>query len=336
MEFKTLNQFILERQAEFPFASGELSRLLSDIALAAKVVNRAVNKAGLADILGEMEAFNPQGEQQQKLDVLADELFVTALRRGKECCVIASEEHEQIIDLTHGGTTERGKYIVCIDPLDGSSNIDVNVSVGTIFSIYRNTSTSTADTLQSGRHQVAAGYVLYGSSTMLVYTTGYGVNGFTLDPSIGEFCLSHPQLIMPKDGDTYAINEGNYTHFPAAVKMFIKYCQEEDSNTRRPYSSRYVGSLVADVHRILLKGGVFIYPKSARYPQGKLRLMYECNPMAFIVEQAGGCATTGVNAVLDRIPTQLHERCALILGSYNLVEKVTECYRQQLADELIK
>lgn len=321
----TLGQFIIEKQADFPYAKGELSRLLRDIGIAAKIVNREVNKAGLVDILGDNGTTNIQGEGQKKLDVYADEQFISALRSGGECCVVASEEHDDCIFID-SHISKNAKYIVCIDPLDGSSNIDVNVSVGTIFSIYRRTDPTgpirPEEVLQPGTQQVAAGYVIYGSSTMLVYTTGKGVNGFTLDPSIGEFCLSHPNMRMPLDGTIYSINEGNYVKFPQGVKDYIKYCQVEDAETRRPFTSRYIGSMVADVHRNLIKGGVFLYPTTSSHPQGKLRLMYECNPLAFIVEQAGGKATDGYRRILDIQPQYLHERTPIFIGSTAMVEKV--------------
>jgi len=321
----TLGQFIIEKQADFPYAKGELSRLLRDIGIAAKIVNREVNKAGLVDILGDNGTTNIQGEGQKKLDVYADEQFISALRSGGECCVVASEEHDDCIFID-SHISKNAKYIVCIDPLDGSSNIDVNVSVGTIFSIYRRTDPTgpirPEEVLQPGTQQVAAGYVIYGSSTMLVYTTGKGVNGFTLDPSIGEFCLSHPNMRMPSDGTIYSINEGNYVKFPQGVKDYIKYCQVEDAETHRPFTSRYIGSMVADVHRNLIKGGVFLYPTTSSHPQGKLRLMYECNPLAFIVEQAGGKATDGHRRILDIQPQYLHERTPIFIGSTAMVEKV--------------
>ncbi|WP_437919525.1 class 1 fructose-bisphosphatase [Sphingobacterium sp. LRF_L2] len=328
MALKTLGQFIIEKQADFPYAKGELSRLLRDIGIAAKVINREVNKAGLADILGEIGDQNIQGEVQKKLDVYADEQFIEALRRGGECCYIASEEHEFGIDLTRGYHVNNGKYMVCIDPLDGSSNIDLNVSVGSIFSIYRRKIADveiTADEiLQLGSDQVAAGYIIYGSSTMLVYTTGKGVNGFTLDPSIGEFCLSHPNMKIAENGTTYSINEGNYLKFPQYVKDYIKYCQMEDAETSRPYTSRYIGSMVADLHRTLITGGIFLYPETSSYPQGKLRLLYECNPMAFIIEQAGGKAVSGQERILTIQPKYLHQRSSIIIGSRLMVEKVQE------------
>ena len=321
---KTLGQFIIEKQADFPYAKGELSRLLRDIGIAAKIVNREVNKAGLMDILGNAGSINIQGESQQKLDVFANEQFISALASGGECCIVASEENEDIIHID-AAVANNAKYIVAIDPLDGSSNIDVNVPIGTIFSIYRRLSqdgpATLADVLQPGTAQVAAGYVVYGSSTMLVYTTGKGVNGFTLDPSIGEFCLSHPNLQIPQDGFIYSINEGNYVHFPKGVKQYIKYCQVEDKGTKRPYTSRYIGSMVADLHRNLIKGGIFIYPVTAAAPNGKLRLVYECNPMAFIIEQAGGRATNGNHRILELDVMELHQRSPIFIGSVNMVKQ---------------
>lgn len=328
---KTLGQFIIEKQADFPYAKGELSRLLRDIGIAAKIVNRAVNKAGLVDILGDEGTVNVQGENQKKLDVYANDQFIAALQSGGECCIVASEENDEFIYI-QSEVSKDAKYIVAIDPLDGSSNIDVNVAIGTIFSIYRRKSVdgkaTLSDVLQKGTEQVAAGYVIYGSSTMLVYTTGKGVNGFTLDPSIGEFCLSHPDMKIPKDGYIYSLNEGNYVHFPEGVKQFIKYCQIEDAQTQRPFGSRYIGSMVADLHRNIIKGGIFIYPTTASAPQGKLRLVYECNPMAFIIEQAGGRATDGYERILDKQPETLHQRAAIFIGSENMVLKAEEMMQQ--------
>lgn len=326
---KTLGQFIIEKQADFPYAKGELSRLLRDIGIAAKIVNREVNKAGLVDILGTVGGTNVFGENQKKLDVFADEQFISALKNGGECCFVASEEQEEGIELTDSGISKNAKYIVCIDPLDGSSNIEVNVSVGTIFSIYRRVTKlgetlCEKDLLQNGLKQVAAGYIIYGSSTMLVYTTGKGVNGFTLDPSIGEFCLSHPNMTIPNSGRIYSINEGNYSKFPQGIKNYIKYCQVDDAATSRPFTSRYIGSMVADIHRNLLMGGVFIYPQTAGMPQGKLRLMYECNPIAFIIEQAGGKASTGTERILEIEPIEMHQRIPAIIGSTEMVDKVLE------------
>ncbi|MBK6444867.1 MAG: class 1 fructose-bisphosphatase [Bacteroidetes bacterium] len=323
----TLGQFIIERQTDFPYAKGELSRLLRDIGIAAKIVNREVNKAGLVDILGEFGTINVQGENVKKLDVYANEQFIAALSAGGETCAVASEENEGLVHID-SEVSKNAKYVVCVDPLDGSSNIDVNVSIGTIFSIYRRTSFSgkveEKDYLQRGTDQVAAGYIIYGSSTMLVYTTGKGVNGFTLDPSIGEFCLSHPDMICPQNGIIYSINEGNYVHFPDGVKQYIKYVQVEDSKTSRPYSSRYIGSLVADFHRNLLKGGIFIYPSTMKSPKGKLRILYECNPLAFIIEQAGGKASDGFRRILDLQPTSLHQRTPLFIGSSEMVTMAEE------------
>ena len=323
----TLGQFIIEKQADFSYAKGELSRLLRDLGIAAKIVNREVNKAGLVDILGDAGTTNIQGEGQKKLDVYANEQFIAALTSGGECCIVATEEEDEFVPID-SPVSKDAKYIVCIDPLDGSSNIDCNVAVGTIFSIYRRKSVdgnaTLADVLQKGTDQVAAGYIIYGSSTMLVYTTGKGVNGFTLDPSIGEFCLSHPNMKIPNDGTIYSINEGNYVHFPEGVKKYIKYAQVEDLATSRPYTSRYIGSMVADLHRNLIKGGIYIYPTTAASPNGKLRLLYECNPMAFIIEQAGGIASDGFNRILEIEPTELHQRTSIFIGSPKMVKKAEE------------
>lgn len=324
----TLNEFIIKRQADFPYAKGELSRLLHHVGVAAKIVNKKVNKAGLVDILGEAGELNIQGEDVKKLDIFANEQFIGAMRVSGECCAVASEENQEIITFDDGLALD-GNYIFCMDPLDGSSNIDVNVSVGTIFSIYRRISprgskAELMDFLQEGTKQVAAGYIIYGSSTMLVYSTGRGVNGFTLDPSIGEFCLSHPDIKTPESGIIYSINEGNYVHFPQGVKKYIKYCQEIDPETSRPYTSRYVGSLVSDFHRNLLKGGIFIYPSTQSAPKGKLRLIYECNPISYIAEQAGAKASNGKKRIMELIPKDLHERVPFYVGSKNMVEKVEE------------
>lgn len=324
----TLNEFILEKQKEIPFAKGELSRLLHHMGLAAKVVNREVNKAGLVDIIGETGVENIQGETQKKLDDFADQKFILSLRSSSECCGIASEENQDVVTFQNEMSRD-GKYVICIDPLDGSSNIDVNVSIGTIFSILKRkspvgTPSTKDDFLQPGHRQVAAGYILYGSSTMLVYTTGQGVNGFTLDPSFGEFCLSHPDIKIPEEGHIYSINEGNYTKFPDGVKRYIKYCQENDKESGRPYTSRYIGSLVADFHRNLLKGGIYLYPCTQANPNGKLRLLYECSPMAFIVEQAGGMAIDGQRRIMDIEPENLHQREPFICGSTKMVEKAQE------------
>ncbi len=330
----TLNEFIIERQADFPYAKGELSRLLTHIALAAKVVNSEVNRAGLVDILGTTGDVNVQGENVQKLDEYANEKFAIALRGSSECCGIATEERQDIIKFDTEMAKD-GKYIVCIDPLDGSSNIDVNVSIGTIFSIYRRVSpvghvAQLDDFLQEGTKQVAAGYVIYGSSTMMVYTTGRGVNGFTLDPAIGEFCLSHSDVKTPLTGSLYSVNEGNYAQFSDGVKSYIDYCKEIDEGTKRPYSARYIGSLVADFHRNLLKGGVYMYPPTEAYKTGKLRLIYECNPMAMLVEQAGGMAVDHEgNRILDIKPKTLHQRVPLYVGSRTMVERVVEFIKKE-------
>ena len=324
----TLNQFIIEQQANVPQATGDFSGLLYHVGIARNKVNREVNKAGLVDILGRAGVENIQGEDQQKLDVYANETFIGELKASGECCAVASEENQDIIVFDEGLSRD-GKYIFCMDPLDGSSNIDVNVSIGTIFSVYRRKSplgevAKLDDFLQKGCKQVAAGYVIYGSSTMLVYTAGNGVNGFTLDPSIGEFCLSHPDIKTPEDGTIYSINEGNYEKFPVGVKKYIKYCQETDKKTDRPYTSRYIGSLVADFHRNLLKGGIFIYPETKTHPNGKLRLLYECNPIAFIAEQAGGVASDGERRILELMPESIHQRIPFYVGSKNMMRKITE------------
>ncbi len=330
---KTLGEFIVDQQMEYPDATGELTSLFSSIRLAAKILHREINKAGLADIIGIAGAANVQGEQQQKLDVYANERFKSALAQRGVVCGIASEEEEQFVKFEETKNLE-GKYVVLIDPLDGSSNIDVNVSVGTIFSIYRRVSpvgshVTEEDFLQPGHKQIAAGYVIYGSSTMLVYSSGNGVNGFTYDPTIGVFCLSHPNLRIPESGTIYSINEGNYVHFPDGVKKYIKYCQEEDKPTKRPYTSRYIGSLVSDFHRNLIKGGIYMYPSTSSHPNCKLRLLYECNPMAFLIEQAGGKAIAGPGQrILDIPPTQLHQRCPLFVGSPKMVDTLEGFIKQ--------
>ena len=324
---KTLGEYIIDNQREFQYSSGELSRLLSSIKLAAKVVNHEVNKAGLVDILGAAGETNIQGEDQQKLDVYANEVFMGTLVNREIVCGIASEEEDEFVIIEGKNRSHDNKYIVLIDPLDGSSNIDVNVSVGTIFSIYRRvtplgTPVTEEDFLQPGNLQVAAGYVVYGTSTMLVYTTGHGVNGFTLNPAIGTFYLSHPNMTFPDDGKIYSINEGYYVHFPQGVKDYLKYCQEEKDD--RPYSARYIGSLVSDFHRNMIKGGIYMYPTSSKAPQGKLRLLYECNPMAFLAEQAGGKASDGYRRILEIKPTELHQRAPIFVGSKNMVRIIEE------------
>ncbi len=313
----TLDRFIKQKQVDFPFASGELSQLLRDIALAGKIINREVNRAGLMGITGEFGAQNVQGEAQQKLDVIANIRFVRALKNGGEVCAIISEEDDHMIDTGN----HQGKYIVAMDPMDGSSNIDANVSIGTIFSIYRRVSPVgsppiMADVMQSGIRQIAAGYLIYGSSTMLVYTTGHGVNGFTYEHSLGEFFLSNPGMKIPEDGSLYSVNEGNYYEFSKAIQRVI------DGYRKQKLTARYIGSLVADFHRNLIKGGIFLYPPTRTNTNGKLRLLYECYPLAFVVEQAGGMATDGEKRILDIEPMSLHQRCPLYIGSRKLVESV--------------
>ncbi len=324
---KTLGEFIIENQAAFQYSSGELSKLINAIRLAAKVVNHEVNKAGLVDILGTAGEMNIQGENQQKLDVLANEKFIQTLKNREIVCGIASEEEDDFISINSNDEKHRNKYVVLIDPLDGSTNIDVNVSVGTIFSVYRRitpvgTPVTLEDFLQPGKNQVAAGYIIYGTSTMLVYTTGHGVNGFTLNPAIGTFYLSHPDMQFPESGKIYSVNEGNYIHFHQGVKDYIKYCQKEEDD--RPYTSRYIGSLVSDFHRNMIKGGIYMYPKSSITENGKLRLLYECNPMAFLAEQANGMAIGGRSRILDVKPEELHQRIPFFCGSRKMVEKLQE------------
>ncbi|MFB9862817.1 class 1 fructose-bisphosphatase [Rufibacter immobilis] len=312
----TLDRFIHRKQEDFPYATGELSQLLRDIALAAKIVSREISRYD-QNTTGAVGLQNVQGEQQQKMDMIANIRFIRALRNGGEVCAIVSEEEEDII---HTGNAH-AKYIVAMDPLDGSSNLDVNIPVGTIFSVYRRVSTqqeqgTLADCLQQGTQQVAAGYILYGASTMLVYTTGRGVNGFTYEPSLGEFFLSHPDIKIPATGHDYSCNEANVSFFPLGIQNYLAFCKAEK------YSSRYIGSLVADFHRNLLKGGIYFYPGTDKNPEGKLRLLYECNPLAFLAEQAGGKATDGVARILEKMPAQLHERCPLVIGSAEMVDKV--------------
>jgi len=310
----TLDRFIKKKQDEFPFATGELSQLLRDIALAGKIINREVNKSGLLDIAGAFGNKNVQGEDQQKLDVIANIRFTRALRNGGQVCGIISEEDEEIIHLN-----PNSRYVVAMDPLDGSSNIDVNVSIGTIFSIYRRVSpiggpVQEEDVLQKGVNQVAAGYILYGSSTMLVYTTGHGVHGFTLEPSLGEFVLSHDIMKCPEEGKIYSINEGSWNQFEEGTRNYINDCKNKG------LTARYIGSLVADYHRNMLKGGIYIYPKTDNAPDGKLRLLYECNALAFIAEQAGGMATDGHQRILEIDPTAFHQRSPFYIGSTKMVE----------------
>ncbi|MCA0366026.1 MAG: class 1 fructose-bisphosphatase [Spirosomataceae bacterium] len=312
----TLDRFIKQHQQAFPHASGELSQLLRDIALAAKVVNREINRAGLVDIIGGFGSANVQGENQQKLDVIADIRFIRALKNGGEVAAIVSEEKENIIFTGN----DHGKYVVAIDPLDGSSNIDVNVSIGTIFSIYRRitpvgSQPTIEDFLQGGRKQAAAGYILYGSSTILVFATGHGVNAFTYEHSLGEFFLSHKNMQIPLTGNIYSCNEGNYYEFPEYVQKYITNCKS------KRYAARYIGSLVGDFHRNLLKGGVYLYPPTKKTPVGKLRLLYECYPLAYLIEQAGGQAFSDIDRdILDIKPTDVHQRSPLYIGSTEMLD----------------
>ena len=323
-KIKTLTEFITDQQALNPGAKGDLSRLLNDIAIASKIVHREINKAGLVDILGEVGQENVQGESVKKLDLYANDQFIAAFKSGGECAAVASEEDEDIIILD-GLNSQNGKYLVSIDPLDGSSNIDVNISVGTIFSVLQRKNTNKTVTKEeffvAGKEQVAAGYVIYGSSTMLVYTTGNGVNGFTLDPSIGEFCLSHPNIQTPVTGEIYSVNEANLNTMSKGVKKYVSFCQQLDDNKNRTHTARFMGSLVADFHRNLLKGGIYIYPKTTAAPLGRLRLLYECAPLAWIAEEAGGKATDGTQRILDIVPTDLHQRTPYFIGSTQMVEK---------------
>ncbi len=317
----TLDEFILHRQKDFPYASGELTGLLRDIGVAAKIVNREVNKAGLVGILGGADSENISGDEVKKLDIFANKKLIECLKNSGECAGIASEEIEDFIPIA-SIDGKQSKYVVVFDPLDGSSNIDVNVSVGTIFGIYRRLSDTDKsikehDFLQPGAQLVASGYVLYGTSTMLVYTTGRGVNGFTLDPSIGEFCLSHRDINIPNRGNYYSVNQGYYLKFDVEMRRYIDHCS--DMNLRL----RYIGSMVSDVHRSLFQGGIFLYPNTRKYPQGKLRLVYECNPLAFIVEQAGGKAITcQLERILDLQPQHLHQRATIAIGSPDMVDEM--------------
>ncbi len=317
----TLDEFIIHRQKDYPFATGELTGLLRDIGVAAKIVNREVNKAGLLNILGAAGNENKSGDRVQKLDLYANEKLIECLRNSGECAGVASEENEDFIPIPPVDGKE-SKYVVVVDPLDGSSNIDVNVSVGTIFGIYRRKSdpagpVTREDFLQPGRDLVAAGYVLYGTSTILVYTTGRGVNGFTLDPTIGEFCLSHQNIQIPKRGNFYSVNQGYYLKFDVEMRRFIDYCSEQN------YGLRYIGTMVSDIHRILFQGGIFLYPNTRKYPEGKLRLLYECSPLAYVVEQAGGKAITcQLERILDIVPTHLHQRTSIAMGSPEMVDEM--------------
>lgn len=320
-----LDEFTIQETRKFPNATGELSAILRDIGLACKIINKQVLKAGLVDILGQHGATNVQGEEQMKLDVFADEALINVLRHSADCAGVASEENDTFIAFEDEFSVN-SKYVVLFDPLDGSSNIDVNASIGTIFSIYKRVSQlgqpcKEEDFLQPGNRLMAAGYVIYGSSTMLVYATRLGVNGFTLEPSIGEFCLSHPDMKCKENGKIYSINQGNTCRYDDGMKAYLNYCMEDNKEDGRPYSHRYIGSMVADMHRTLIKGGIFMYPADNKNPNGKLRLQYECNPMAFLMEAAGGVATTGSQKILDIQPAELHQRVPIFIGSKNMVEK---------------
>lgn len=322
----TLDEFIIQTQKDFPLATGELSGLLRDIGLASKLVHRDLSKAGLVEnILGNTGDTNVQGEEVKKLDEFANNILIQCLKTSGECCGIASEEEDTFVSFHEDPNCNNAKYVVLFDPLDGSSNIDVNAPVGTIFSIYRRVSPiggpcTDADFLQPGRRQVAAGYVIYGSSVMLVYTTGRGVNGFTLDSGIGEYCLSHPDIKTPAKAKTYSLNQGNFYTFPQGIQNYVQHCMSIDN--KKAYSLRYIGSMVADFHRNLIKGGLFLYPATADAPKGKLRLMYECNPMSFLQEQADGKASDGTRAILDVVPEQLHQRVPVYIGSSGMVDEV--------------
>ena len=329
----TMDEFTIQETRKFPQATGDLSALLRDIGLAGKIINKQVRKAGLVDILGKHGATNVQGEEQMKLDVFANETLINILKNCTECAGIASEENDN--HLSYEDTfSVNSKYVVLFDPLDGSSNIDVNAPIGTIFAIYRRVSElgkscTEADFLQPGNRLMAAGYVIYGSSTMMVYATRLGVNGFTLEPSIGEFCLSHPNMKCPDNGKIYSINQGNSVKYDDGMLNYLSYCMESNKEDGRPYSQRYIGSMVADMHRTLIKGGIFIYPADKSSPNGKLRLQYECNPMAFIVEAAGGKAVCGTKNIMDIVPTELHQRVPIFIGSKNMVNKVMEFVKEK-------
>lgn len=324
----TLDEFTLQQLRQFPTATGELSRLLRDMALAAKRVNVEVNKAGLVDILGDAGSINVQGEDVKKLDIYANNQFLGVLQHGISCAGIGSEEMDDFV-VFDDEISNNSKYVVLFDPLDGSGNIDVNVSIGTIFGVYRRVSPlgkpcTKEDFLQPGKNQVAAGYVVYGSSTMFVYATRRGVNGFTLDPSIGEFTMSHPNISCPASGKFYSVNHGNFFQYDEGVRKYIDGCQRKTKENGGPYTQRYIGSMVADVHRNLIKGGIFMYPGTTEKPGGKLRLLYEANPFAFILEVAGGVATDGVGRILDIEPTSLHQRTPLFIGSKLMMEELAE------------
>lgn len=336
-KIQTLDEFTIQQMRDFPKATGELSGLLRDMGLAAKRVHVEVNKAGLVDILGDAGTMNVQGEEVKKLDVFANNQFMGVLQHGISCAGIGSEEMDDVV-IFDDEISNQSKYVCLFDPLDGSSNIDVNVSIGTIFSVYRRISelgkpATEADFLQPGNMQVAAGYMIYGSSTMMVYATRRGVNGFTLDQSIGEFTLSHPDIKCPETGKFYSVNHGNFFQFEQPVKEYVTACQKKEKTTGGPYTQRYIGSMVADVHRNLIKGGIFMYPGTIDKPKGKLRLLYECNPFAFIVEKAGGKATNGKQRILDVQPTEVHQRTPLFIGSRLMMDELESYLNVKLKAE---
>jgi fructose-1,6-bisphosphatase I len=324
-KIQTLDEFTIQQMRDFPNATGELSGLLRDIGLAAKRVHVEVNKAGLVDILGDYGTTNVQGEEVKKLDIFANNQFMGVLRHGISCAGIGSEEMDDVV-IFDDAVSNQSKYVCLFDPLDGSANIDVNVSIGTIFSVFRRVSelgkpATKADFLQQGIKQIAAGYIIYGSSTMMVYATRRGVNGFTLDQSIGEFTLSHPDIKCPETGKIYSVNHGNYFQYEEKVQKYINACQQKTKDNGGPYTQRYIGSMVADVHRNLIKGGIFMYPGTTDKPKGKLRLLYECNPFAFIVEIAGGKATNGKMRILEVEATEIHQRTPMFIGSKLMMEE---------------
>ena len=324
----TMDEFTIQETRQFPQATGELSALLRDIGLACKLINKQVMKAGLVEgIMGSHGAMNVQGEEQMKLDVYADEILISVLRSSQDCAGIASEENDHVVCFDDE-YSKQSKYVVLFDPLDGSSNIDCNAPIGTIFAIYKRVTPlgeccTEADFLQPGKALMAAGYVIYGSSTMMVYATRLGVNGFTLEPSIGEFCLSHPDIKCKEQGKIYSVNQGNWTKFSEGIRTFLTACMEQVK------THRYIGSMVADMHRTLIKGGIFLYPADSSAKKGKLRLLYECNPMAFLVEAAGGIATTGEQRILDVMPTELHQRVPIFIGSKGMVEEAVACLKAE-------
>src|ERR1035437_6104220 len=329
----TMDEFTIQETRKFPQATGELSSLLRDLGLAGKIINKQVRRAGLVDILGKHGAINVQGEEQMKLDIFANETLINILKYSTDCAGIASEENDDHVSY-EDTFSANSKYVVLFDPLDGSSNIDVNASIGTIFSIYRRVSElgkpcTKEDFLQPGNRLMAAGYIIYGSSTMMVYATKLSVNGFTLEPSIGEFCLSHPNIRIPEKGKIYSINQGNTIKYDEAMKAYLNFCMESNKEEGRPYSHRYIGSMVADLHRTLIKGGIFMYPADKSSPKGKLRLQYECNPMTFIIEAAGGKGNSGECNILDIVPTELHKRTPIFIGSKNMVNKAMEFVKEK-------